>query len=128
MHSHSQEKKRKSQLEGGKGSFAFQLTLGPLFSFSPWQQGSSKQHCSQLKEGKGFLCCPVKGQETKKSCSLALITSGQHQVEDWQADPAHSCDSPFCLCCTLKLMSVFGLGFQTTCQQLTASAQRCNDS
>lgn len=76
-------KNRKSQRGGGKGSFAFQLSPGPLSSSSsPWLQGSSKQHCSQLREGKGFLCCPVKGQGTKKSHSLTLITSGHHQVQD----------------------------------------------
>lgn len=121
--------RKKSQLVSGKDSFAFQLSPGPLSSSSsPWLLGSSKRHCSQLREGRGFLCCPVKAQETKSSCSLALITSGQDQVQDWQVAPAHSCNSPFCPYCTLKLMTVFGLGFQTTSQQLTASAQRCNDS
>lgn len=83
-------------------------------SFSPWLKESSRQHHSQLKGGRGFLCCPVKVQETKQSCCLTLVTSGQQQV---QGAPAHSC-KPFWQYCTLKGISLLGLGFQTTSQQL----------
>lgn len=97
--------------EVAKAAFPFQLNLGPISSSSnPWLQGRRKQHCSQLRDGKGFLRCPAKRQETKKSCSLALIVLGQHQTQDWQVAPAHSCDSPFSPFCTLKLMSAFWPG------------------
>lgn len=77
MYSHSQGKKRKSQLEGSKGSFAFQPSTGLLSSsFSPWLQESSKQQHSQLKEGKGFLCCPVKGQEKRHHAAWLWPGSG----------------------------------------------------